>query len=201
MADQWFYSHDDHKIGPVSCRQLKELATSGILLRTDTVWKEGVDLGVTATKVRYLFATAVVVVSAPLPPYAPEPELAAVEPSIREPVAGADTTVAIVSIPVALDFAKSVEPDLPREVPAPIEPVSPPPVPRHVPKARARAGIGSVIVSQDGTYVRFRKSCTTCGHNETSISSMRIVTGMARLSFYCNKCRKLRNVTIQGTVS
>jgi hypothetical protein len=201
MADQWFYSHDDHKIGPVSSRQLKELAASGILLRTDTVWKEGVDLGVTATKVRYLFATTVVVVTAPLPPDAPLPEVAAVETSMTEQPAGADITVAIVSIPLPLDFAKSAEPDLLRDVLAPIEPVSPPQVPRHVPKARARAGLGSVVVSQDGTYVRFRKSCTTCGHNETSVSSMRIVAGMARLSFYCTKCRKLRNVTIHGTVS
>src|SRR5262245_2149690 len=43
VPDLWYYSHDEHKIGPYSGRQLKDLADSGEILPTDTVWKEGIE--------------------------------------------------------------------------------------------------------------------------------------------------------------
>ena len=57
MTDRWFYAHDDQRIGPFSGQQLRDLADSRQLLPTDTVWKEGIDKGVFATKVRYLFSS------------------------------------------------------------------------------------------------------------------------------------------------
>src|SRR5437773_2565578 len=58
MADQWYYSHEGVRLGPCSARQLKELAASGGLLRTDTVWKQGTPHGVPADRVKNLFAVA-----------------------------------------------------------------------------------------------------------------------------------------------
>src|SRR5271169_480835 len=58
MADRWFYTHDGQKIGPCSGQQLKEFAACGRILPTDTVWKEGIEKGSLAQKVRYLFPPA-----------------------------------------------------------------------------------------------------------------------------------------------
>lgn len=55
MASEWFYFKGDQRNGPVDARQLKELAQSGALLSTDTVWKEGMATPVLATKVKGLF--------------------------------------------------------------------------------------------------------------------------------------------------
>jgi hypothetical protein len=41
MADQWYYAQQGQRQGPVSEQQLKELAVSGQLKATDTVWKQG----------------------------------------------------------------------------------------------------------------------------------------------------------------
>jgi hypothetical protein len=49
MADDWFYAHDIDKLGPFTARQLKDLAATGEILTTDTIWREGV--GTLATKI------------------------------------------------------------------------------------------------------------------------------------------------------
>ena len=43
MPGGWFYAHDADKVGPFSGQQLKDLAACGSLLRTDTVWKDGIE--------------------------------------------------------------------------------------------------------------------------------------------------------------
>jgi DNA-directed RNA polymerase subunit M/transcription elongation factor TFIIS len=58
MSDRWYFAHKDGKKGPFSGRQLMEMAGAGQILRTDTVWKEGVEKGVAASKVQYLFPRA-----------------------------------------------------------------------------------------------------------------------------------------------
>jgi hypothetical protein len=55
MADLWYYGHDDNKLGPCSGRQLKELAASGQILPTHTIWQEGREQGVSAARVKNLF--------------------------------------------------------------------------------------------------------------------------------------------------
>ena len=45
MVDRWYYSHDENKLGPFSAGQLKKLAAAGQILRSDTVWMEGVEKG------------------------------------------------------------------------------------------------------------------------------------------------------------
>jgi hypothetical protein len=41
MASKWFYARDGRKSGPISSAELKSLAASGKLRRTDLLWKEG----------------------------------------------------------------------------------------------------------------------------------------------------------------
>jgi hypothetical protein len=41
MAEQWYYTQNDQRFGPVSGGELKQLAMSGQLQPSDLVWKEG----------------------------------------------------------------------------------------------------------------------------------------------------------------
>jgi hypothetical protein len=66
---------------------------------------------------------------------------------------------------------------------------------------RAVAGKGTMIVGQDGTTVKYRKKCTTCGHEDSSYKSLPITRGMTRVSFFCPKCRRTCAVEIHGHVS
>jgi len=64
---------------------------------------------------------------------------------------------------------------------------------------RAVAGKGALIVGQDGTTVKYRKKCTTCGHEDSSYQSLPLTRGMTRVSFFCPKCRKTCAVEIHVT--
>lgn len=64
--------------------------------------------------------------------------------------------------------------------------------------ARATAGKGVIIVGQDGKTVKFRMKCTVCGHEDSSWKTIPIPRGVARASFHCRKCRKLRDGEING---
>src|SRR5437870_253670 len=56
MSEQWYYAWSGEKLGPFSGEQLKELAEAGKIQPTDTIWKDGVDQGVEAGRVKNLFA-------------------------------------------------------------------------------------------------------------------------------------------------
>lgn len=58
MADEWFYARDGQKHGPLSPPDLKRLSTSGQLLPTDLIWKQGMAQWVPAGSVKQLFAGA-----------------------------------------------------------------------------------------------------------------------------------------------
>jgi GYF domain 2 len=72
MAEQWYFGWDDKRFGPFSAAQLKELAALGKLQPRDTVWKEGIEKGMLADKVKNLF---------------PAPEAMALFADARVPVA------------------------------------------------------------------------------------------------------------------
>jgi hypothetical protein len=55
MASSWFYTRGGKKEGPVSSKELKNLADSGQLQPTDYVWKEGMTLWTPATRIKGLF--------------------------------------------------------------------------------------------------------------------------------------------------
>ena len=72
MADQWYYGRGAEIYGPLSGWQVAELADTGGVLLTDTVWEDGAENGVLASTIEHLFPAAAVVVS---------PEAVAVAPS------------------------------------------------------------------------------------------------------------------------
>lgn len=231
MAYRWFYLHGTTlngaaRNGPYSCRELADLAASGQILPTDTVWKEGIDKGVLARRVKYLFQLAPVpcsgsdgVTLTPVPPLSqgsadastsaglppavePEPAppaetgsgstepAAAKQPEENSGMAGAPAEPTPAPIPTEINLMPDGE--------APATPVPPSPPPKKVRKGRAVAGKGALIVGQDGINVKFKKKCTTCAHEDGTRNTLKITNGMTRLSFYCPKCRKKRDVEIQG---
>jgi hypothetical protein len=80
MAAIWYYAHDENRIGPFSSRQLKELASTGAILLSDTIWKEGIAKGVVASRVKDLF------------PLTNGASLKAVKPPAGESVTAANST-------------------------------------------------------------------------------------------------------------
>jgi hypothetical protein len=58
MVSIWYYAHDENKIGPFSPRELKDLADTGTILRSDTIWQDSIEKGVLASRVRNLFPLA-----------------------------------------------------------------------------------------------------------------------------------------------
>jgi hypothetical protein len=179
MTNRWYFGRGDDITGPLSGRQLAELAAGGGVLPTDTVWKDDVEDGVPAGEVRNLFQPARSAEAA-----APRPESLA--PTVQPEGAVPAETVAAVA-PAPTTAAEIMGPPAPPKPPA-----------RSAPKSRAVAGKGAVIVSQDGTTVRFRKRCTTCGHEDNCCSSASITPGLIRVGFFCPKCRKRRDVEIHG---
>jgi hypothetical protein len=175
MIDRWYYAHDEAKLGPFSGEQLKELAAAGQILVTDTVWQEGVEKGAPAAKVRYLFAAPPTDTLLPTAMVAVAAPVAAESPSPAQLFAG-----------MPEPEKKPEKAKLPREV--------------HVRRGTALGGTGVIIVGQDGTTVKFRKKCTTCGYEDTSWNTMKIMSGSTRVSFFCPKCRKNRAGEIRGSV-
>jgi hypothetical protein len=58
MADDWYYSNNGQQMGPVSGAQLRQLAASGRLARTDLVWTPGMSHWAPAESTRGLFPAA-----------------------------------------------------------------------------------------------------------------------------------------------
>jgi hypothetical protein len=174
MADQWYYWHDAEVLGPFSGKQLFALATSGDIVSTDTVWKDGVESGVQASRVEHLFpiAPASLLVGGDLP------NSMAVAAAVVPEAVAADAKVAVAEV---------------KSEPAPRWDV----VNRaKAGKSRAVAGKGAIIMAQDGTNVKFKKKCTTCGWEDSSWKSMPITRGTLRVNFYCEKCRRQRQVEL-----
>jgi hypothetical protein len=70
MADQWYYTKDNQRHGPVTLEQLKRLAQIGELKPNEWVWKEGMQQWVAAGQAKWLF---------------PPPPPASAEPAQRQP--------------------------------------------------------------------------------------------------------------------
>ena len=188
MSSRWYYTHDHGKRGPFSDQQLRDLADSGQIVASDTVWKDGVDQGVPARKVKNLFPPVV----EPPAPDAAAPAGVAQTPAptsapATDPPSSGETPVLVG------DGAGAERKNVTAGKPAPARPQPPP-----APKARAVAGKGAVLVGQDGTNVKYRKKCTACGYEDTSWNTMRIINGLTRVPFFCPKCRHKRDVEIQG---
>lgn len=179
MKNQWSYGSGAEISGPVSDTELFDIAANGTVLRTDTIWRNDVESGVSAAKVKNLFPELV-----PIPVSAP-------------PLDSGDLAV-VHSVsshslhPATLDEDDQdlTTPDAAAADSPSISVVTPPPRP-----ARASAGTGAIIVSQDGKTVKYRGKCTTCGRDDTSWRTMAIPRG-TRSTFFCPKSRKRREIQI-----
>lgn len=170
MVHEWYYAHDKEKLGPYTSTELKELAAAGAILPVDTVWQEGNENGVPASRVRYLFACPpadVLPAAAPVEP-TPAPAIASINPS---------PAAAVENHPTSPALAKA-----------------PPKVPS---RGRAVAQKGADLVGQDGVQARYRKKCITCGHKDSSTHMISITNKVFKANFFCPKCRKRREVVIQ----
>jgi hypothetical protein len=180
MTNQWYYGRGADVSGPVSSQELFDLAVCGKVIPTDTIWRDDNETGVPAAKVKNLFpithAGSTALPAAMAAPEVPKssPEIAYQAPSTKENV------------------------DLPAPPPQPA--INTPAIVQApaARQARASAGTGAVIVSQDGKIVKFRGKCTTCGREDTSWKSIAIPRGTTRASFFCSKCRKRRDIEIHG---
>jgi hypothetical protein len=173
MQKLWYYGRGDDISGPVTGRELADLANLGRIVLTDTIWLDANEDGVEAQTVKNLFPTTALTIV---------PEIAVVVPLEILPEV---PDIALPEVVVA-------------PVPAvPVEPVVPYPVPA-VRKGRAVAGKGAVLVGQDGKTVKFRMKCPECKHEDSSWKTAAIPRGTHRASFFCPKCRKKRDAEILG---
>jgi hypothetical protein len=182
MADKWYFAQDGVTHGPYSAGQLKEEAAQGRLLPQDTVWKEGLDKRVLASRVQHLFAAPI---SPPVPAPAPQPEPVPPPAVEAAPPAGA-------AIPDDSGLVPLVN------APAPPAKAEAPSRRHEAPKKRVLHIKGGILSSQDGTTVKFRKQCPKCGYLDTSITTMLIPNGCARPNFFCPRCKRGQQVEVQG---
>ena len=184
MSTLWYYAHDEKKLGPFSQRELKEMAVSGTIQPMDTVWREGVEKGVLASRVRYLFVGAAVksapTIAGPLlaaAAFASPPVEAAAPPANPSPEIVVNTSL------------------------VPLESYTPKPQPKAPEKpsrrGRAIALKGADILSQDGTNARYRRKCSECGHNDSASHMIVLSNKLIKENFFCPKCHKRRDVAIQ----
>jgi GYF domain 2 len=245
MADQWYFAWDNQKFGPFSAAQLKELAALGRLQPKDLVWKNDIERGVAADKVKHLFSdpcatilsmnTGVADLSSTQQP--PNNLVASISNELANvgllPMNGPGTPdglqpalpdgLSLRAIPEQCEKTPAVSPpavnsprterngEQARETSPDLtstadeKPEIPPSAnkptdsqKKRVCKGRATVLKGAVIVSQDGEYVKYRKKCTQCGHEDSCTRAMPITNGVSRDTFFCTKCRKKREVVIQG---
>lgn len=196
MENVWYYASNDKKKGPYSPRQLKDLANAGTILRTDTVWKGGVEKGVSADRVKNLFAPIAFV--APLTPAMPIAPALPMFDNVETPrlvplvpFVDMQTTVALAALNSAAAPAPVIEAPASTPKPAAVE------RPKQPPKGRATAVCGAIIVSQDGARAKYRMVCKPCGHQDSSCQSLTITNKTYKRNFFCPKCRKRRDVSIQ----
>ena len=181
VVAQWYYSRDLEVSGPYCDKELADLAGAGTILPTDTVWKEGVEQGTLAHRVRHLFPLTV-------PSQRSSVVLSVAEDTLTSTEFQTDPVVA----PTGADLVPPQKAELttPAKTENPTKPTSG--------RSRAVAGKGVVIVGQDGKTVRYRMKCLTCGVDDSSWKCMLITRGTMRVSFFCRKCRKQRLSDIQG---
>src|SRR4051812_34375097 len=68
MAQDWYLMVSGQQVGPVTGQQMRDMASSGQLQPTDTVWKEGMPNWVPASSVKGLpFAAGGAIAAGPAP--------------------------------------------------------------------------------------------------------------------------------------
>jgi hypothetical protein len=240
MADKWYFAKGETKLGPYSSAQLKELADNGKILPSDTVWKEGIEKGVPAAKVKYLFSVppakvppspAAKIASPPPSPVTPaEPAIdggttsertapasesneetetdqpTSAVPSEAEkmetgPVAeDSESTGTAVNQKASAEASSSAAPE-PQKSEIKKSPAQPAgTLPKSTRSFRVTGSRGAIVLGSDGTFVRYRKKCPKCGTEDSSVRTMQVRSGINRDRYFCQKCKKLQQVEIHGTL-
>jgi hypothetical protein len=207
MSDQWYYEHELKKCGPVSSRQLRDFADAGVIGPTDTIWKEGIEKGVAAAKVKNLFATTP---AAPQPASSSSSDAAQAGPVEAAPVAElpvpvnpgdpAPIAAAQEAASLANDSSEEATAAATEEAAAEQKKAATTPPKKQVKKARAVALRGLAITGQDGSHVQFKKKCVVCGHEDPNKMRIPIKNGINRISYFCGKCKKMRQAEFQGVL-
>jgi len=205
MVDRWYFARDGRQSGPFSAAQLQELAAGGQLQPQDLVWKEGMAKGVPAVKVRKLFSDGQIAAAAAVPAVQVSPAPAPSEPSPSPPAPRLTPLAVRLASPEELDLAPAAHSAAPLPEAAPAlasQPVAQrketPPPQAPVKSLRVLGVKGGVLMSQDGTHVKYRKKCLRCGYADTSLTTMPIRSGVTRVNFFCPRCKKSQQVEIQG---
>jgi len=86
LTAQWYYGRKGQQLGPITEAQLRQLAASGQLLQTDSVWKKGMAQWVKAGQIKELFPP----VAKPLPQTASTPRAVATPQSSPPQDQGSD---------------------------------------------------------------------------------------------------------------
>jgi hypothetical protein len=84
MANEWHYTKNGQRFGPVSGQQLKELAAKGGIGPDDLVWKEGMPQWVPASKIKGLLPSSAPNATEP-PPVPPVVDTAETQPPAQAP--------------------------------------------------------------------------------------------------------------------
>lgn len=203
MSQLWFFGQAGDKHGPYSTLEMRALAADGTIRVEDTIWKLGIALGQPASRVKCLFPTP------PLPavPAAEIPAATPLQPLENEEVVGPDAEILVVPEPAAAADPADVAPAEVAEAPEqsastpalqPASTIQNSAAKKPVRMSRALAIKGAKICGQDGVTVQFKKICSTCNHEDGSRGTVKIRTGMMRIPFYCRKCKKPREVVLQG---
>lgn len=168
MSVHWYLARANKKYGPYSPSQLKEFAAAGWLGPADSVQREGMRNWVLASKVKGLFADT--------------------QANFFRPTTDPKTKAILVDGEAPIGYklcSSSVQPERNPETSSALT------------SGRATAVSGAVIMSQDGENVHYRKKCTKCGHKDIYVSTMPIRNEVTKVSFFCPKCRKIRDVVIE----
>jgi GYF domain 2 len=117
VADRWYYAHGARRLGPFTARELSGLAAAGKLLPADTVWKDGMEKGVLAEKVKNLFPPA------PAGGGAADPAGTAPAPAASPHLPATPSAAVLEAGPMTLTFrdhVDGVEVELAPDLPAPV---------------------------------------------------------------------------------
>jgi hypothetical protein len=217
MTHPLYVVRDGKKLGPFSAAQLQALASAGRLRAEDAVWRNDMEHAVPVSRVKNLFLTPpplprpleVAAAEVPLAAGAPVPSVSPSDPILAEVLPGDPLLAATGVMPGTSDEQALVAADAPAPLRA--DPASAAPSSQSKagadsdtwskPKMRRAVAVkGAVLLSQNGYNVQYRKKCCQCGCEDASRSTMLIGIGITRSHFFCPKCRKSREVQIQGNM-
>jgi len=169
MSENWFIGRGEEQFGPFTVFELKELGTAGKVQPTDVVWNEGMTNRVPATRVKGLLS----------------PQTEAADRPVSLP---AEERAAAGEAP-----AKTPEQEADEQRKAALRKKDLEVRPRRVTGVK-----GAIVLSQDGKDARIRKKCLKCGTEDNKRTTLKILPGTSRTTFFCPNCRRVYPVEIQG---